>query len=399
MTEVHGQLWTIKQLFTYPNEYIYWTVHIALYPYITGLVAGAFVLSSLYHLFGKKELRPVSRFALVFSFALLLVAPMPLLFFHLLHPERAFNVFFTPHYYSAIAAFGLVFSVYGLIVASEIWFAYRPHFIAQSQSRKGIMGLIFKVLTLGSYDLDERTAHIDEKAVKFLAAIGIPSACFLHGYVGFIFGSVKTVAMWKSPLMPVIFLMSAIISGVALCIWTYILGMKFFRREICTDTVRSMGRVLAWFIILALTLEMLDFVFHGYTAEESWSILSKIIFGKFKFKIFVLQWGLGMLLPIILLFIPKLSTIRAFVASTCVLIGVWMMRWDVVIGGQSMSKSLAGFMKYKMPIWPHTFEEFREGLFSVILLLILPFIFLCIFNKFTPVFTEKKCNFDTEEAH
>ncbi len=386
---VHGELWTLKELFTYPNEFIYWTVHIAIYPYLTGLVAGAFVLSSLYHVFGKNELKPVAKFSLIFSFALLIMAPQPLLLFHLTQPQRALNVMFTPHFYSAIAAFGVVFSTYMAIVAAEIWFAYRPHIIEQAQTRKGLMGTLYKLMTLGSYDMSKKALHIDQKAIKFLAAIGIPAACFLHGYVGFIFGSVKSVAFWFTPLMPLIFLMSAIVSGIALCIFTYIIAMKLMKREVDIAATKSMGQVLAWFIVVAFVLELLDVVAHGYAAKKDWEILSTIIFDRFGFNIFVLQWGLGFVVPLILLFLPTLTVGRAFISSALVLMGVFMMRWNVVIGGQSMSKSLEGYMDYKMPIIPYNLETFREGLVAVIFLLVMPFVLLWIFNKILPVFNNK----------
>src|SRR5512137_2128746 len=126
-------LWTIKELFVYPNEYIYWSIQIVMYPFMTGLVAGAFVLSSLYHVFGIKKLQDIARFALVLSFALLPGAMVPLLL-HLQHPERGINVMMTPHFTSAIAAFGIVFSTYFAIVASELWFVYRKHFVERSLS-------------------------------------------------------------------------------------------------------------------------------------------------------------------------------------------------------------------------------------------------------------------------
>ena len=114
---VHGEIWTLKELFVTPNEYIYWSIQIVMYPFMTGLVAGAFVLSSLYHVFGVKELKEMARFALVFSFALLFAAPMPIIL-HLQHPLRGINVLMTSHFTSAIAAFGIVFFAYGAIVAS-----------------------------------------------------------------------------------------------------------------------------------------------------------------------------------------------------------------------------------------------------------------------------------------
>jgi formate-dependent nitrite reductase membrane component NrfD len=237
---VHGVEWTVKELFVYPNEFIYWSIQIVMYPYMTGLVAGAFVLSSLYHVFGQKDLKEIAQFSLVFSLALLPVAALPLLL-HLQQPLRAMEPLLTPHFTSAIAAFGIVFTAYGLIVVSEIWFVYRKYFVEQVYALKGKPGLVnffrlnvYRALTMGSFDISEEAQRIDKKAAKILAAVGIPVACFLHGYAGFIFGSVKANALWMSPLMPVIFIMSAVVSGIALCMLTYIGIMEwqaFWRRR------------------------------------------------------------------------------------------------------------------------------------------------------------------------
>jgi Ni/Fe-hydrogenase subunit HybB-like protein len=48
----------MAQGFVFPNElHVAWSIMIVLYPYITGLVAGAFIVSSLYHVFGDKDLK------------------------------------------------------------------------------------------------------------------------------------------------------------------------------------------------------------------------------------------------------------------------------------------------------------------------------------------------------
>src|SRR5512135_3133505 len=234
---VHGELWTAKELFVYPNEYIYWTIQIVMYPFMTGLVAGAFVLSSLYHVFGVKQLKEIARFSLVFSFALLPAATLPLLL-HLQQPGRALEIMLTPHFTSAIAAFGVVFTTYSLIVGSEIWFVYRRFFVETANALRNetertlgesLRYRLYALLTLGAWDIGHEALEKDEKAVKVLAATGIPVACFLHGYAGFIFGSVKANALWMTPLMPVIFICSAVVSGVALCILTYIATMELRR--------------------------------------------------------------------------------------------------------------------------------------------------------------------------
>ena len=106
--------------FVFPNEQnVTWTVMIVLYPYITGLVAGAFIVSSLYHVFGREELRPVARFSLASAFVFLLFAPLPLLI-HLGHPERSLNIMVTSNFSSAMAGFGYIYTAYLILVALEM---------------------------------------------------------------------------------------------------------------------------------------------------------------------------------------------------------------------------------------------------------------------------------------
>jgi Ni/Fe-hydrogenase subunit HybB-like protein len=418
MTEmVHGEAWTLKELFVLPNEYIYWSIQIVMYPFMTGLVAGAFVLSSLYHLFGIKQLKDMAKFALVFSFALLFAAPMPIVL-HLLQPFRGFYVFMTPHFTSAIAAFGVVFFTYGAIVASELWFIYRKHFAEialplKAKKDKSLVDwfkyLVFCALTLGVYDISEESLKRDEKAVKILAGLGIPVACFLHGYAGFIFGSVKANALWMTPLMPVIFIMSAIVSGIALCMLTYIIAMeirKFLtsrkktaytypqtREEIGgveINVIRMTTKYLLLFLVFAISLELLDLIFRGYTAVKSWEILRSVIYEKKLVSLFFLQYGIGSLVPFILFLMPGLTIRRAVVGVILVLFGVFMMRWNVVIGGQAFSLTFAGFMHYNLPIIPHDWETFKEGLGGALSIFIMPFVLFWIFAKIFPVFDYKE---------
>ena len=384
-----------------------------MYPFMTGLVAGAFVLSSLYHVFGIRQLKDIARFALVFSFALLPGALLPLLL-HLQHPTRGINVLMTPHFTSAIAAFGIVFSTYFAIVASEIWFVYRKHFVEQSLSLKAkphktlterLFYGVFTILTLGSLDLSEKAQRQDETAIRLLAGVGIPVALFLHGYAGFIFGSVKANALWMTPLMPVIFIMSAIVSGIALCMLTYIVTMEFKkllarRRRSATSSlerrkeiggveisvIKITSRYLLLFLVLAISLELLDLVFRGYTAVKSWDVLRSTIYGNEFTSIFLLQYGLGNLVPLILFLAPRLTIRRAAVGVVLVLFGVFMMRWNVVIGGQAFSLTLAGYMHYVLPIVPHGLVTLKEGLVGAVGVLVFPFVLFYFYAKILPIF-------------
>ncbi len=416
---VHGELWTVKELFTLPNEYIYWSIQIVMYPFMTGLVAGAFVLSSLYHVFGVQKLKDMARFALVFSFALLFAAPMPIVL-HLQFPFRGVEIFMTPHFTSAIAAFGIVFFTYGAIVASELWFLYRKHFVEvalrlREKQDKTLVEwfwyVVFCTLTLGVYDVSDEALHRDEKAIKFLAGLGIPVACFLHGYAGFIFGSVKANALWMTPLMPVIFIMSAIVSGIALCMLTYIVTMEL-RKFIATrkkasrpgyqssaelksveiSVIRMTAKYLLAFLVAAISLEILDLIFRGYTALKSWDVLRSVIYERDYGDIFIMQYGIGNLIPLILFLLPGLTIRRAILGVMLVLFGVFMMRWNVVIGGQAFSLTFAGFMHYHLPIIPHNWETFKEGLAGALSIFIMPFALFWVISHIFPVFA-------SEEAH
>ena len=410
------EAWTVKELFVYPNEYIYWSIQIVMYPFMTGLVAGAFVLSSLYHLFGIRQLKEIARFSLVFSFALLMAAPLPLLF-HLLQPERNFYIFMTPHFSSAIAAFGVVLFVYGSIVASELWFLYRKHLVEVSSKLKSKLNKtlsekigysVSTVLTLGAFEINEATLRQDEKAVKVLAGVGVPVACFLHGYAGFIFGSVKANALWMTPLMPVIFIMSAVVSGVALCMLTYIMAMEIKKivasrkkspfehptleeiRGVEKYEIGITSKYLLFFMIFSISLELLDLVFRGYTAVKSWDILRIVIYGKDFINIFLLQYTIGNLFPFILLLIPRLSIRRVVVALVLVIFGVFMMRWNVVIGGQSFSLTFSGYMHYHLPLIPRDLNTFKEGLTGALFILGLPFVLFWVLSRIFPVFDLKE---------
>ena len=420
---VHGELWTVKELFVLPNEYIYWSIQIVMYPFMTGLVAGAFVLSSLYHVFGVKQLKEIARFSLVFSFALLPVAMMPLLL-HLQQPLRGINVMMTPHFTSAISAFGIVFMTYSFIVASEIWFEYRKHFVLTTQAlaaqtdRSGLDNLrmyFFKVLTLGAMDISNEAIQKDHNAVRKLATLGIPVACFLHGYAGFIFGSVKANALWMTPLMPVIFICSAVVSGIALCILCYVVTMEIrkfmakrkmsrWAKDTNAPTVEQLqsaetqeiaiaSNYLLYFMIAALTLEILDMIFRGYTQVKSWDILREVILERDFNKIFIMQYAIGNVLPFLLMVLPGRTIRRTTIATVLVIFGVFMMRWNVVIGGQAFSLSFSGFMHYHMPFLPTSWETFREGFFGALTVMATPFVIFWFLNKIVPAFLKE------EEAH
>jgi predicted membrane protein len=344
------------QGYIFPNEIdLQWGILIVVYPFITGLVAGAFILASLERVFKVKILKPTYQIALLTALSFLLVATMPLIS-HLSQPQRAYEIMITPHSSSAMAIFGFVYLWYlTVVLLLEIWFDYRQSMVIWSNEKKGVMKWIYKILTLGVNDISPTALKWDRKLGYIITVVGIPSAFILHGYVGFIFGSIKANPWWSTPLMPIIFLFSAMVSGIALVMLVYMIITYFRKKEIDLNVLDSIGKYLFFVLILDFTLEGLDQIHRIYVAEESFEIIKLLVSGKLYLTLFISQGLVGTIVPLIVLvflqFYKHKIRVRKtmyFIVSILVLIGVYSMRWNVVIGGQLFSKSFSGFTSFKV---------------------------------------------------
>ncbi len=385
------------QGYIYPNEFeLHWQLLIVLYPYVTGLVAGAFILASLERVFNVKEVQPTYRLALLTALAFLLVAPLPLLA-HLGHPERSHEIFLTPNRKSAMAMFGFVYAWYlTVVLLLEIWFEYRRDLVIWARGERGVKKWIHYALTLGSTDLSERALRFDDNAGRWITIIGIPSAFLLHGYVGFIFGSVKANPWWSSVLMPVVFLFSAIVSGIALVLVIYLVTSLIRWKPVDMKCADKLASFLFFAIIVDASLEMLDFIHRLYESEESIEILRQMIEGRLFISLIVLQVVLGTLLPMVVLGLvspalvkdglvkipPELRRLLYLGCAILVQIGIFSIRWNVVMGGQLFSKSLRGLTVYKLELFG------TEGLLAAIGLLLLPLVILWVLVKVLPPWLE-----------
>jgi len=378
MTDVAG--------FIYPNEIeLQWSVLIVLYPFLTGLVAGAFILASLERVFNVAAVKPTYRLALLTALAFLLVAPLPLQM-HLGHPERSYEMYITPHRESAMAMFGFVYLWYLMaVLVLEIWFDYRKDLVIAWRGSTGLKRILYGVVTLWSDDISPEALRIDDRLGRIVTIVGIPSAFLLHGYVGFIFGSVKANPWWSTPLMPVVFLFSAIVSGIAIVMLIYMVLAKIRGVRVdmlCLDTI---ARYLFFAFVIDFSLETLDLIHRIYEAGESFGALDFMVKTRLFLSHIVVQICLGTVLPILMLaavqvvrFGDRVRRRLYATAGVLTLVGIFAMRWNVVIGGQLFSKSLLGYTTYKM--------EFasREGLLPAILIMILPFVILTVLLRVLP---------------
>jgi Ni/Fe-hydrogenase subunit HybB-like protein len=375
--------------YAFPNDiHVHWSLMIVMYPYITGFVAGSFIVTALYHLFDKQEFKPVARLSMVTSLCFMAVATLPLNL-HLGHPERSWYVMVTPNPSSAMAGFGLLYSAYLAILLLEVWFVHRREIIETARRSRGVKRFVFAALALGTYDVSPEALEVDHRAVKILSGIGLPGACMLHGYVGFIFGGIKANPWWSTPLMPVIFLLSAAVSGIALILILHQVTSKLWRKPIEAETVQALSRWLWFFLILTVTLELLEIVLLAYENSDAWHIISQLLTTRLQFSFISIQMIVGSLIPLILLAIvvmmnrylhDRVRNTLAVIASLLLLVQVFSMRWNIVIGGQLLSKSLRGLRSnYQPTLFDH------EGVLVAIALFIAPFVLLWLFDRVLPL--------------
>ncbi len=372
--------------FMYPNEVeLQWSVLIVLYPFITGLVAGAFILASLERVFRVEEVKPTYRLALLTALAFLIVAPLPLQL-HLGHPERSLEMYLTPHRCSAMAMFGFVYLWYLMaVLLLEIWLDYRRDIVMLAQSSTGWRKPLYRLLTLGSYNITPGALRVDDIVGWTVTLIGIPSAFLLHGYVGFIFGSIKANPWWSTPLMPVVFL-----------VLRHGLRHRSRSAHVHAHFVPAQDphrhalpgyrcQISALYLHYRLHSRNGRPIHRIYESDESFRSLDFMVHTRLFFSQIVLQIFLGTLLPILLLASTQLFKLsesirkRLFAfASILTMIGIFAMRWNVVIGGQLFSKSFLGYTTYKVDFVT------REGLLPAAFLLVLPFAILFVLVKILP---------------
>ncbi|MCF6247687.1 MAG: polysulfide reductase NrfD [Desulfobacula sp.] len=384
--------------FVFPNDFhVHWSMMIVLYPYITGLVDGAFIIAALYYLFDVKSLKPVARFSLLFALAFLFCATLPLLL-HLGRPERNLNMLLTPSPSSAMAGFGYIYAVSMGVLIFIVLFVYRPDLVELRATSKGRLQMLYRVMTFDSVDLSEDAMALDRKIIRFLVGIGIPIAVVLHGYVGFIFGGVKANPTWSTPLMPVIFLFSACVSGISAVILAYIVIRKIKGRSIDHGCIKTCVNTLILFFILAFTFEMLEVFSHSYLKSGYHHMVEGLLNGPLANSFWLWQVKICSVIPLLTLGVMGLIKINkslynflAAVVSAILLLQVLIMRWNVVIGGQLMSKSARGYTQFH----PEWFD--KEGILAVMAVMALPFIILFVMGKIFP-FWHKESQTNVKET-
>ncbi len=279
-------------------------IFIAVYFYLTGLSAGSFILSTLAYGFGMERYKSLGRVGVVLATVLLIIAPLFLLL-HIGVPHRAWHLFVYLNFESPITWGSFLLILYPI-----------------------------NCIIYGYFMFKEK-----KKQTRLFGLLGIPLAISVHGYTGFILAFGKARALWNTALMPILFLVSAIVSGIALMILVCIVKDRFFSKlkKIDYPLLENLGKMLAWVIVFDLFLVGCDILVLLISHSEAQEVAHLLLYGSFFPLFLIVENLLGKILPFILLVVPRFrNLVTIIIASLLVIIGIFFMRYVVVVGGESI---------------------------------------------------------------
>lgn len=275
---------------------------IAIYFYLTGLSAGSFVLSTLAYVFGVDKYKPIGKIGVILAALFLILAPVALLV-HVGQPLKAWHLFVHLNLTSPITWGSFLLTLYPINCVIYGWFMFKGN----------------------------------HKMTRLFGTIGIPLAVFVHGYTGFILALGKARALWNTALMPFLFLVSAMVSGIALMIIISLIKDRFFSKgkKVNRELIFGLGNLLAAMILIDLFLVLSDVLVLLVSHTEAQEAAHLLLKGKFSILFIWAENIMGKVLPVILLLLPRLRNLTTVtIASIMVIVGIFIMRYVVVLGGE-----------------------------------------------------------------
>lgn len=313
-----------------------WGLWVAAYIYFIGLSAGSFLISSLVYVFNMKAFERIGRLAL-FTAVVTLVLALLSIWVDLGHMGRAWKVMAYPNFKSPMAWMIWLYSAYFTLLAVELWLLLRADLI-RGIALSDWRGRVYRVLALGSRDLSEESLRRDRRGVKILATVGVPIAVMFHGGVGALFGVVAARPHWHSGMFPILFLLSALVSGGALLMMVTALFQRGWEEN--KDVVIALGRLVLPLLLLDVLFQVSEMLvaFRGGIPGHVEG-MKLMLAGPFWWVFWAWQVMIGTVIPIALLSArTRLDARWVSLAGLLIAVGFFSVRLNIVIPGLAMEE-------------------------------------------------------------
>lgn len=271
-------------------------VLIAIYFFLSGLGAGAFLIAAVSRIFGGGRYARLEKTASIAA-PILILPGMACLVLDLGKPFRMMNLFlyFNP---SSVASWGAW--IISIFVAISVLYAFL-HIIGKA----------------------EKATPLAYAGFLFALAVGLYSGVLLYQMRGY--------ELWHSALVPVIFLASAIASGLAVVL--------LLSHKLAPDQTRILCNVFTVAIGIELVLALTEVVTFALSGGEKAEAANVLLSGNYGLLFVGLYLILGLVLPLAALLRQRESQAVRMIASLLVLIGTFAMRYVIVMGGQALPLS------------------------------------------------------------
>lgn len=325
------------------GSYVPWGLWVGSYIYFIGLSAGAFLLSSLVYVFGVKRFEPIGKLAL-FTALVCLAGSVSTIWLDLGHPTRAWRLLLSTNFSSVMGWMAWFYSSYFLLLVAELWLALKPDLIRVGRESSAT-GYLARALVRGRGRYSPEEEQRDRRLLKILGTLGVPLAVAFHGGVGALFGVIGARPYWHSGLLPILFLVGALLSGGALLTALVVMigpgrGTRQHR-----ELVESLAKIVLGVLALDLLLEWAEYSVGMYASVPAHSeSMRLVLFGPYWWAFWVLHAGLGVAIPLVLLLGRGKSLAMVGVATALIALTFFTVRLNIIIPGLAVPElhGLAG---------------------------------------------------------
>ncbi len=247
------------------GTYVPWGLWVGVYVTLIGMSTGSFLLASVILGFNIKRLEPLARPALLMALATF-IGGMLAVWLDLGHPLRAYRLYIATGLTSIMGWMAWFYLLYGVVQLALLWFV----------AWKGQSGT---------------------RLISALGLIGAFLALMFGGAEGALFGVVGARDFWHSGLTPIIFLVEGALSGAALVtFFVLLLGL------IDDQTSRVMRSVVLGLLLAAALAQFAEISIGYYASIPAYvASLRLMLFGPYWYVFWIINIGLGLAIPLILL--------------------------------------------------------------------------------------------------
>ena len=338
------QQWAKGLQVTGLNVSIYWGLYIVNFVFLIGVSAGGIIVGALAYAFGIERFRPVARIAELMAISCLILATL-FIFVSIGAPDRFYFLFLYGQLGSPLIWDVLIILAYLALALVLGYFGTRADLVRCMDAMPERRWL-YRILALGYTDLSPHALGRDRKILKALAIVSIPAAVLLHSITAWILGVVKARVTWHTSLLGPLFVVSAVVSGLALVILSAIVARALLGFRIGRETIVDLGKLLAFSIPILgyfLFAELLTVTFGKEPAQMH--VFREMIWGHFA-PVFWVNLIAGLLIPLLILISPLRRTMTGVgIASALVVLGVFLERSNIVI--------LPQLHRLLFPFYPH----------------------------------------------